>query len=156
MGKKKTRDALTYETLPELFTGICDAIREKTGSSATINHQDIPAQIAAIETGGDVEIAFNEKTAVPTYTAVTRTYTVQNAGKLRLIAELGSEARFLTFKKNNDSVTPTIAFEKSTQSNCCKVIENLTVAANDVITVEVASQAFATDVYIMGIITPTT
>ena len=48
---KNTRSALTYETLSALFTGICDAIRSKTGDSGLINHQDIPATIAAIPTG---------------------------------------------------------------------------------------------------------
>lgn len=56
MAKKNTRsgDSLTYETLPALFTGICDAIRSKDGTSAQINHQDIPAKISAIVTGIDL------------------------------------------------------------------------------------------------------
>ena len=56
MGKRNTKsgNTLTYETLPELFTGICNAIRAKDGTSADINHQDIPAKIAAITTGTDL------------------------------------------------------------------------------------------------------
>lgn len=37
-----------YETVDGLFTGICDAIREKEGTTALINHQDIPARIEAL------------------------------------------------------------------------------------------------------------
>lgn len=48
----KTRNALTYETLPALFTGICDAIRTKTGGTEAINHQDIPSVIETIGGGG--------------------------------------------------------------------------------------------------------
>lgn len=42
-----------YETVDGLFTGICDAIREKEGTTTLIRHQDIPARIAAIGGGGD-------------------------------------------------------------------------------------------------------
>lgn len=40
-----------YETTDALFTGICDAIRDKDGTTALISHQDIPARIAAIGDG---------------------------------------------------------------------------------------------------------
>lgn len=42
-----------YETTDALFTGICDAIREKDGTTALISHQDIPARIAAISGAGE-------------------------------------------------------------------------------------------------------
>ena len=45
---------MAYTTLSDLFKGICDAIRAKKGTTGTINHQDIPTEIAAIETGADV------------------------------------------------------------------------------------------------------
>ena len=51
----KTRNALTYETLPALFTGICDAIRAKTGGTDPINHQDIPASITNLPAGGGID-----------------------------------------------------------------------------------------------------
>lgn len=44
-----------YETVDGLFTGICDAIREKDGTTALIQHQDIPERIAAISGGGVVK-----------------------------------------------------------------------------------------------------
>lgn len=53
---KKTRNALTYETLPALFTGICDAIRTKTGGTDPINHQDIPTSIANIPKGKSIDV----------------------------------------------------------------------------------------------------
>lgn len=39
---------MMYETTDSLFTGICDAIRKKDGTTAIINHQDIPERISAI------------------------------------------------------------------------------------------------------------
>ena len=38
-----------YESASELFKGICDAIREKDGTSELISHQSIPDRIAAIK-----------------------------------------------------------------------------------------------------------
>lgn len=43
---------MKYTTISALFTGICDAIRKKEGSSGAINHQDIPARIEALATSG--------------------------------------------------------------------------------------------------------
>jgi hypothetical protein len=40
---------MSYESVPALFTGICDAIREKDGTTALIPHQDIPDRIRTIE-----------------------------------------------------------------------------------------------------------
>ena len=45
---------MAYMNLSDLFKGICDAIRAKKGTTGTINHQDIPSEIAGIETGADV------------------------------------------------------------------------------------------------------
>lgn len=41
-----------YNTLSELFKGICDAIREKTGDGGVIQHQEIPEKISTIEGQG--------------------------------------------------------------------------------------------------------
>ncbi len=41
---------MSYESVPALFTGICDAIREKDGTTALIPHQDIPDRIRTIDT----------------------------------------------------------------------------------------------------------
>lgn len=38
-----------YQSLTELFTGICNAIRSKDGTTEPIQHQDIPDRIAAIK-----------------------------------------------------------------------------------------------------------
>lgn len=37
-----------YSTPKELFTAICDSIRNKTGKTELINHEDIPAEIDSI------------------------------------------------------------------------------------------------------------
>ncbi len=47
-----------YETSDSLFTGICDSIREKDGTTDLIRHQDIPARIAAISGGSGVDETF--------------------------------------------------------------------------------------------------
>ena len=44
-----------YETVDALFTGICDAIRDKDGTTEFINHQDIPERIAGISSGSGKE-----------------------------------------------------------------------------------------------------
>ena len=38
-----------YNTLTDLMTGICDAVREKEGSSELIPVQDIPERIGGIQ-----------------------------------------------------------------------------------------------------------
>lgn len=43
-----------YETVDSLFAGICNAIREKDGTTALISHQDIPNRIMGIQVGGGV------------------------------------------------------------------------------------------------------
>lgn len=47
-----------YETVDSLFTGICDSIREKDGTTALISHQDIPARISAISGDGSGSTVF--------------------------------------------------------------------------------------------------
>jgi hypothetical protein len=57
---------VSYESVPALFTGICDAIREKDDTTALIPHQDIPDRIRSIRTI-DTEIPSNY--GLITYTA---------------------------------------------------------------------------------------
>lgn len=47
---------MAYYSVSELFTGICDAIRAKDGTTAPINHVDIPARISAINNFSIVKI----------------------------------------------------------------------------------------------------
>lgn len=47
---------MAYSTMKDLLKATCDAIRSKDGTTASINHQDIPARIEAIE-GGKTEVA---------------------------------------------------------------------------------------------------
>lgn len=47
---------MAYTNLISLFKAICDAIRAKAGITGRINHQDIPAKIAAIQTPSDGSI----------------------------------------------------------------------------------------------------
>lgn len=43
-----------YKTVNTLFSAICNAIREKDGTSERIKHQDIPDRIMKIQVGGGV------------------------------------------------------------------------------------------------------
>ena len=43
-----------YNTLTDLMTGICNAVREKEGSSELIPAPDIPERIRGIQSGGDI------------------------------------------------------------------------------------------------------
>ena len=52
---------MSYSTVSALMTGICDAIRTKDGTTAQINHQDIPDRIAAIETGMTIGDFFRQQ-----------------------------------------------------------------------------------------------
>ena len=52
----------TYQTLGSLFTAIANAIRGKTGGSASIKADDFPTAIGAIPTGGTLQ----DKTVQPT------------------------------------------------------------------------------------------
>ena len=45
---------MTYNNLTDWATSICDAIREKEGSSELIPAPDIPERIRGIQSGGDI------------------------------------------------------------------------------------------------------
>ena len=45
-----------YNTPQELFTAICDKIRDKTNSNELINHQDIPDKINKLLTSNDIKL----------------------------------------------------------------------------------------------------
>lgn len=85
MARKKTRNTLTYDTLPALFTGICDAIRTRTGGTSPINHQDIPTEIGNIPTGTDNLIVYKWE-AISTYASTTtKEYTMTEDGNVNVI-----------------------------------------------------------------------
>lgn len=52
----------TYNTIPELFKNIADAIREKEGSAGLIRHQDIPARISLLDGNGSPSITLENIT----------------------------------------------------------------------------------------------
>lgn len=73
---------MSYSTVSALFTAICDAIRGKDGTQAQINHQDIPARITALPSGGDATWdEISKETFSETDVVVT------GAGKSRTTAE---------------------------------------------------------------------
>lgn len=160
MAKKKntkTRSTLSYETLPALFTGICDAIREKTGGTALIDHQDIPSQISAIQTGGDEIIALNDLLVVEAYGTGSKSYTVEKAGTLNLIAvATGVGENQMSLSKNGNSVSEYISFVGSSYTTVARSVHDLVVAENDVIAISVSTASYASNCLILAILTPTT
>ena len=42
----------TYTSLSALFQAICNSVRKKEGTSSLINHQELPARILALPSGG--------------------------------------------------------------------------------------------------------
>lgn len=47
--------AVTYKTLSEILSGVCNAIRAKTGSTDTINAQNIPDAITNLPAGSALQ-----------------------------------------------------------------------------------------------------
>lgn len=62
---------MLYTTLKSLFEAICNAIREKKGTSASINHQDIPEEILSISSGGTDT---SDSNALPDYVLIDIVY----------------------------------------------------------------------------------
>lgn len=105
MARKSRRNTLTYETLPALFTGICDAIRTKTGGTDPINHQDIPSAIGGISTGTDVILA-NKFMNPPSYGSASETITVPANGQVTICLAKSNSVSAGSVKKNGSSVSP--------------------------------------------------
>lgn len=98
----KTRTTLTYETLPALFTGICNAIRTKTGGTDPINHQDIPSVIETI--GGGIDY-----TTINGGTAIAQNWTNQD-----FTAPADGLYFIIATQSNNTTVTNNITVNGST------------------------------------------
>lgn len=136
MGKKKnTRNALTYETLPALFTGICDAIRTKTGGTDPINHQDIPNEIGLIPTGSTFE---NRTNAVGAGNQSASPYTITaTQDGLLIIAVTGNRTDKIGAITINDESVTALNTGVMTATNTYQCIAAVYVKANDVIKVSI-------------------
>lgn len=154
MGRKK-RNSLTYETLPALFKGICDSIRSKTGEVGTINHQDIPAKIAAIETGGDTIVGINEVFTVPAYGSGSKSYTVEKDGTLNIMAVgNGVGENQLSITKNGAGVSEYVSFKNNTGSACIRSA-SISVTTGDVVSANYTTASLACPAMVLAILTPT-
>lgn len=155
--RKNKKNALTYDTLPALFTGICDAIRTQTGEVGLISHQDIPDKILAIETGGDTITAINEVVTVAAYSSGSKSYTVEKAGTINIIAVAsGVGENQISLTKNGSGVSEYISFKNSAGNSTVRSAYQLAVAANDVIAVNMSTASVAANCLILAILTPTT
>lgn len=151
MAKKKNRNTLTYETLPALFTGICDAIRSKTGQIGLINHQNIPDAISEIVT--DDHLFKFETVAVGTYAQVgTKSYTIAEAGNYNIMVAQTStydSSTKINVSKNGTTVNPTYSSGVTTPFyfKCCM---NISCEAGDTIAITLPNTAsLATNVIII-------
>ena len=156
MGKKKnTRDvSLTYETLPALFTGICDAIRAKTGGTDLINHQDIPSAIGDIPMGSSGSTVYANKALNPAgYGSATDTFTITGAGTLTLV-----------IMKSNSLSSPSVTLNGNTLSASYASFGDYptwayytaSVAVDDVIVVDTGNVGGGSaNAYELAIVTPT-
>lgn len=77
---------MLYENLKELLVAICDAIRAKDGTTAAINHQDIPERIQKLSGNGTVRL--QQKTVVPSKSAKKVEYDIGYTG----LSEVNVEA----------------------------------------------------------------
>ena len=147
----KTRTTLTYETLPALFTGICDAIRSKTGGSDPINHQDIPATIANIPTSSGVNVYANKHTTG----TLSESYTIEEAGTLNISLLMTYRSAAPTLKKNGTNVAAAV---ESYNQGSTKWADywSISVAVGDVITISNGTSVSDTNNnYLIAINTPT-
>ena len=154
--RKNKKNTLTYDTLPALFEGICDAIRTQTGETGLISHQDIPDKILAIETGGDTIVCINEAFTVAAYSSAAKTYTVEKAGTINVLAVGdGVGQNQLGIAKNGAGVTEYVSF-KNSAGNAMVRSAVITVAANDVISVNITTASVQASIMALAILTPTT
>ena len=110
--KKKNVGSYTYDTIPALFTAICDAIRVKDGTSALINHQDIPAKIGSIPVGATVERATYNAGRVNIWSAMPQY--VSTGGKLYIvITAIRDTAYPVAPYKNGTEISRTQGFTNS-------------------------------------------
>lgn len=64
---------MAYNTLTELMTAICDAVRQKEGSTNLISVQDIPQRILDIEVDSSVDIDISKYETTISTTAIQNT-----------------------------------------------------------------------------------
>lgn len=46
---------MVYENIKDLMAGICNAVREKEGSTDLIPHQELPERISGIQSGSIID-----------------------------------------------------------------------------------------------------
>ena len=145
-----------FQSVSSGKTLIAGAITDKgVTTSASDTFATMATNIAAIPTGGDVEVAFNVYDRQTAYVDVNQTYTVVNAGTLRMVLEIGNSQSYCHVYKNNTEFTPTLKFSNNTDRNTCIVANNLSVAAGDVIKINVSGTSVSEYYYLLGLITPT-
>lgn len=142
MAKKKTKNTLTYDTLPALFTGICDAIRSKTGGIELIDHQSIPDQIANLPSGGAVLTPVMYNCKASNNTATSYTYTVTKNGSIYVTitgSYVGSDTSSVSL--NGTTVTPTQSKIASGSRTAIVKVYVIEVTSGDTITVTLNTSA---------------
>lgn len=133
-----------YTIESETLTDIADAIRSKTGGSSPILTENMANAIANIPSTGSNAILVSAQSANRGGGA-TITYTFTESGKFQFIAmATGDTAPSLsdfTITLNNTAVTPDLSLiaQSSWQYPYAFFVGEITVSANDVLTVSVSS-----------------
>ena len=117
---------MSYSTVKQWTTAIADAIRTKDGTTAPINHQDIPDRISAIETGMNWADVFTEnydKNLVIDFRGYNSIPRIRNlfgrgnySGFISSLTVYHDSARYVSFENSSFMNNSDIAYIR-----CCNV-----------------------------------
>ena len=94
---------MAYTTLNSLLTAIADAIRAKKGTTAQINAQNFPSEIASISTGITIKTQTVTKTvSLSAYARQQVTFTFSNLKKVIGVSNITKAATSNAYGKYQD------------------------------------------------------
>lgn len=94
---------MAYTTLNSLLTAIANAIRAKKGTTAQINAQNFPSEIASISTGITIKTQTVTKTvSLSAYASQQVTFTFSNLKKVIGVSNITKAATSNVFGKYQD------------------------------------------------------
>lgn len=94
---------MAYTTLNSLLTAIAEAIRNKKGTTAQINAQNFPSEIASISTGITIKTQTVTKTvSLGTYARQQVTFTFSNLKKVIGVSNITKAATSNAYGKYQD------------------------------------------------------